>query len=168
MDKQIEAQNCPICGSDIQNQKKNPLLYGKTVCKKCYNGFGRRRSVAFLADFAIWLVGVSIIDAVAVLPANEVKGLMVLLFPVFCFKDGLSGCSVGKAMMGLQVINTTSGKPIGWIASFMRNVPLIIPIIPPIIFFQFTQGKRLGDGWSKSRVIWKKYRDKVPFVVDHV
>lgn len=166
MDEQVESPNCPICGSDIHNQKKSPLLYGKMVCKKCYNGFGVRRSVAFLVDFAIWTVVVAAIAMLADLHSDEITGLSVLVFPIFCLKDGLSGCSLGKAIMGLQVINTTSGKPIGWVGSFLRNLPLIIPIIPLIIFFQYTQGKRLGDGWSHSRVIWKKYRDKVPFVVN--
>jgi uncharacterized RDD family membrane protein YckC len=83
----------------------------------------------------------------------------------FFFKDGFRGCSPGKAIMGIQVINITSGKAAGFWSSFKRNLPLIIPFMPVIIDSRIRKGNRIGDGWANTRVIWKKYNDKAPFMV---
>ena len=129
MDTPIDPQVCPLCGSDKYMGKKSTPLYGKLVCKKCNNRFALRRSFAFFVDFILWLGAVIVVVMVAGLQGDEIRGLAVLAFLVFCLKDGFSGYSFGKALMGLQVISTTSGKPIGWGTSFKRNLPLIVLIV---------------------------------------
>lgn len=92
----------------------------------------------------------------------------ILSFPIFCLKDGFSGSSPGKIMMGLQVVDKTSGQAIRFRVSFKRNLALMIPFMPLIVAFQLHKGNRIGDGWANTRVIWKKYRDKLPFAISNV
>ena len=92
----------------------------------------------------------------------------VILFPFFAFKDGFQGYSFGKILMGLQVVNVTSNEPIGFLASFKRNVVFMIPILVLYVAFDLCKGKRLGDGWANTKVIWRKYRQKTPFVTSDI
>ena len=80
----------------------------------------------------------------------------ILIFVTLC-KDCFSGHSAGKAMCGVRVIDETTGKPGGIWASFKRNLPLVIPLVPIFVGFQLCEGHRTGDGWSNTKVIWKKY-----------
>ena len=66
-------------------------------------------------------------------------------------------------MLGLQVIDEEKQMPIGMGKSLMRNFPLLIPFMPIIIAFNLLKGKRWGDGFAETRVIWTKYKDRVPF-----
>lgn len=67
--------------------------------------------------------------------------------------------------MGLQVVHETSDEPTGFWVSFKRNLLLAIPIMELVVAVQLYKGHRWGDGWSESRVIWEKYREKVPFAI---
>jgi uncharacterized RDD family membrane protein YckC len=80
-----------------------------------------------------------------------------ILTPAFLFKDCFSGQSLGKATCGVKVIDETTGEPGGIGASLKRNLPLVIPFMPLIVAFQLCKGHRTGDGWSNTKVIWKKY-----------
>jgi uncharacterized RDD family membrane protein YckC len=168
-------QTCPLCGKDTHMGKKAKLLYGHLVCRKCWYNFATRRQLAYAVDAILWEVCLGIVGIVfglAELSDNVIRGLslpMVLAFPLaFCLKDGFSGSSPGKAMMGVQVVDKTTGAPIGFGASFKRNLPLLIPFMPFIVCFQLSAGNRIGDGWANTRVIWKKYRDKAPFTISNV
>jgi uncharacterized RDD family membrane protein YckC len=76
---------------------------------------------------------------------------------VFIGKDCFSGQSPGKALMGVQVIDSETGTPSNFWKSFKRNLPLFIPLMFIFIAFSLKKGSRIGDGWAKSKVIWKKY-----------
>jgi hypothetical protein len=52
-------------------------------------------------------------------------------------------------------------------ASVKRNLPLAVPYIN-ILFMvigvaQMEDGPRIGDGWAKTMVIWRKYEWTPPF-----
>jgi uncharacterized RDD family membrane protein YckC len=161
-------QTCSLCGKDKHMGKKAKPLYGYLVCRKCYYAFANRRQFAFGADIILWNVSLGILGIVlglAGLSSDAIQGLAYLLFPVFCMKDEFS---LGKAMMGVQVVDKTTGKPVSLGASFKRNLPLIIPFIPLIVAFQLCKGNRVGDGWANTCVIWKKYKDKAPFTIGNV
>jgi uncharacterized RDD family membrane protein YckC len=66
-------------------------------------------------------------------------------------------------MLGLQVVDVDSGQGAGFGASFKRNLPLLIPVVPLIVAIQLNGGPRWGDGWANTRVVWKKYRGRGPF-----
>jgi uncharacterized RDD family membrane protein YckC len=159
---------CPLCGLD-KNMKKPMPLYDTLVCKKCLYKFANRRQIAYIIDnvlFRIALLPVVIGIAVAVQQlqlggaAEILANLSVwLLIPIFFFKDGFSGYSLGKLICGVRLMNVETGKPGGFGMSFVRNLPMLIPFVVVIMAFQLQKGNRWGDRWTKSKVIWMKYKD---------
>lgn len=175
MDNVAIPERCPLCGSDANMAKKAKLLYEFPVCKKCYYAFASRRQFAYFIDlllfwgliFAVGHFLVIIRGSTSIkLPEISYNALSLLLFPVFCIKDGcIDGSSIGKAMMGVKAIDIKTGQPIRFISSFKRNWMLIIPIVPLIIAGQLCKGNRWGDKWGRSKVIWKKYATIKPFTI---
>lgn len=158
---------CPLCGSGKHMAKAKPL-YGHMVCKKCYYSFANQRQLAYFLDLLIYYAICFIVGLLlGVLMAasgssksdfeNVASLLGWILLPFLICKDCFSGQSVGKAMCGVKVIDETTGEPGGIGASFKRNLPLVIPFMPLFVAFQLSKGHRTGDGWSNTKVIWKKY-----------
>lgn len=73
----------------------------------------------------------------------------------------LGGQSVGKKAMKLKVVTLGGESLIGnWNAAFVRNAVLMIPFFPLVELVVLLtregkpdQGRRLGDEWSKTKVI---------------
>jgi hypothetical protein len=63
----------------------------------------------------------------------------------------------GKLLCGVRVVNRDTYKPIGPMASCLRNLPLWIPFMIFWVAFRLMRGYRTGDRWSGSKVIWRKY-----------
>ncbi len=102
-------------------------------------------------------------------------GLVLALFYLSLCDSMYGGQSVGKKFIGFSVISLEDGKPCTTKQSFIRNLPLIVPlgfaIIPPwgIIFctillvplvlletyllFKLDSGHRLGDVMADTTVI---------------
>ncbi len=160
---------CPICGSSEHLGDKLKELYDRSVCKKCHSGFMNRRIGAFIIDLNIWIWVLlplfGVIGQFDEISGGTLNNLDLLTYLIFVFKDGFKGQSPGKKLMGVQVVDKTTGQPIGFLASFKRNLPLLIPLAVFFIWAELREGKRLGDGWANTRVIWEKYRDKAPFVL---
>lgn len=157
---------CPVCGRDRWMGTKAKMLYGQPVCSKCHSAFANRRQAAFVVDTIIYGLVLTVAFTLAgVSDADTVRGTAFLLFPVFGLKDGFRGSSPGKALLGVQVVDERTGQPGGFGGAFKRNLILIVPFVPLIIAFTLGSGKRWGDSWAKTRVIWKKYRDRAPFAV---
>ncbi len=158
---------CPLCGnSKYMNDAR--MLYGQLVCRKCYYSFANRRQLAYFLDLLVYygillIAGVIVGGVMGASGSSEsaIQGAASLLgwilLPVLICKDCFSGQSAGKAMCGVKVIDQTTGEPGGIGSSFKRNLPLVIPFVPLIIAFQLCKGHRTGDGWSNTKVIWKKY-----------
>jgi len=150
---------CPLCGLE-KHMNKSKLLYETPVCKTCYYKFANRRQMAFIIDntlfqiaiFTMAFAGISVIGA-------GVDLIGYAIFPIFCMKDGFAGYSFGKWLCRVRLLNINTGTPGGFYMSFLRNIPTIIPIFPLIIAYQLQKGKRWGDQWSGSKVIWLKYKD---------
>ena len=165
---------CPLC-QQMRKAKKFKLLYNAPICRKCYYRFANRRQLAYLLDalvlqafamligfgLAAWFAssGVSPDDADLIL---AMVGWVALPL-VFFLKDGFAGHSLGKLAAGVQVVDRETFEPIGFGRSFLRNLPLIIPIVPLFIAFMLQKGYRWGDGWARSKVIWKRYRSHPVF-----
>lgn len=150
------TSECPLCGKS-KHMAKARLLYGHAVCKKCYYSFANRRQLAFGIDLIIWGIVFSVFVRLTGMDEEEARGLWYLALAVFLMKDGFSGYSPGKALLGLRTINEVNGKPIGFGSSFKRNLPTLVPFMPLVIAFQLCEGHRTGDKWSASKVIWKQY-----------
>jgi uncharacterized RDD family membrane protein YckC len=170
MENADTPQTYSLCGREKYMEKKAKSLYGQSVCKKCYDGFTNRRQAAFLVDLALWYGIITALGFIVGRPLPQQVETLLALCPwvAFLFKDGFAGHSPGKALMGIQVVNEESGNPTGFGVSFKRNVLLIVPFMILIVAFQLRAGYRVGDRWARSKVIWKKYRDKAPFVVGNV
>ncbi len=168
------GESCPICGTMKGMQRKN-LLYGHNVCKGCRNGFANRHQLAYFIDGVIafilqiaagYVLGVllGITGFASPTSVGIVEWFLFVFFVVALLaKDGFSGTSPGKALMGVQAIQRSTGVPIGFGASIMRNLPTAIPIVPLIVALQLIKGPRWGDGWAGTKVIWRKYADNPVF-----
>jgi uncharacterized RDD family membrane protein YckC len=155
-------------------------LYGKPVCAKCRNGFANRRQAAYIVDwFAIHFAPVMLFAllprAAPSNPFTAVGGPPLVaydwlttvfswaLFLLFIAKDGFGGHSPGKALCGVQVVDAKTLEPIRFWASFKRNLVLLVPFGAIVVALTMMGGKRWGDGWAGTRVIWKKYRHRPVF-----
>jgi uncharacterized RDD family membrane protein YckC len=169
MDNLITPQACQICGDHKRMVKSTRSLYGQPVCKKCYDTFASRRQMAFFVDMVLWYGLIGLSGLVAGGLPSEGAGILLastLAWVVFLFKDGFSGHSPGKAIMGIQVIQQHSGQPGGFWLSLKRNLLLVLPFMIPMVAFQLGSGYRIGDRWANTKVIWKKYRHTPPFAIE--
>lgn len=170
----MSEEPCPLCQKS-KDMRKPKQLYGTPVCKKCYYRFANRRQLAYFLDWFFWRVLMMFIGAaIGVIAAmsggqdSEALGLVLtlmtwLLVPVFALKDGFTGQSPGKAICDVQVVDERTGDPAGFVASFKRNLVLLVPFVPLIVAFLLCKGSRWGDGWAKTRVVWKRYADHPVF-----
>jgi uncharacterized RDD family membrane protein YckC len=179
---------CCLCGNWLQFGSK--ALYGYQVCPKCHTDFAWKRAFAYILDivFVNLIVGVLIVIAIVIgaiimaaaqstnNDAAGTAGAMVFLFGylgsfliayvLITLRDGFNGMSPGKRILGLQVINSVSGLPAKVPDSLKRNIILAVPVIPIVVIVQiFTgNGSRLGDEWAQTKVVWKQYADRAPFL----
>lgn len=128
------------------------------------------RALAWLVDFALRLAVLFI--ALVVLGLLGTAGLgayLVLLFTVFwlypvLFEALWDGRTPGKRALGLQVVSA-DGAPIGWRASFTRNLLRTVDMLP----FGYATGlvaslcdpaaRRLGDMVAGTLVVHRLARD---------
>ncbi len=73
-------------------------------------------------------IDLTVMIALASIPLYPAGPLAAFLYILIC--DGLSsGCSPGKRVVGLRVINTTTGKPASFKDSIVRNSTVAIPVL---------------------------------------
>jgi uncharacterized RDD family membrane protein YckC len=177
---------CSVCDQPLILPQKR--LYGYYVCDKCHSDFATKRAFAYLVDMTLWsfllfpltilifaISGISGAVVAAATHNDNIGANMAVVVLLLCVLgeaflvlglDGFKGHSPAKAMFGLQVIDDRTGRPANFFDSIQRNLPLAIPFMPLYAGYQVFQfeGKRIGDGWSRTKVIWKQYRNKPPFL----
>jgi uncharacterized RDD family membrane protein YckC len=96
-----------------------------------------------LLRIAAFLVDALSISIVLVLPASAVsygmtwasnpRAIQLVWWVALCilvlamlFRDGVRGRSMGKQLLGLRLL-TPRGEGCGYIRSFVRNIPLVVP-----------------------------------------
>jgi len=171
-----EAQ-CPICDRQVR-AKAMRKLYEVPVCKKCRNAFANRRQGAYLLDVLLLYVLSMLFGAALGLMFPEVfdQGLetagsavfylayMWLFLPIlFALKDGFRGYSPGKWLLGVRVVDRETLEPIGFGRALKRNLCFIVPFAPLVILVRMIKGRRWGDGWANTLVVWTKHAHRVPF-----
>ena len=118
--------------------KHVPLPAGEIVKAEPVN-----RLLAYLIDAVICTVGFIL----CILPG----------FAYLLLKDSLyDGRSIGKKVMGLQVIHSGTLTPCKMMESVIRNVSLAIPLfgfVDAIMVFVDADNLRFGEKWSETRVI---------------
>ncbi len=177
----MDENHCPICSRELKKPHKCKPLYGMKVCRKCRNSFANRRQAAYLIDVILFQIAaylvVFLVEWPMIRPSSNPAqtnyvavtviefGLGWLVLPLFFFcKDGFNGYSLGKWLMGVQVIDVESREPIRFLRSLKRNLVLLIPYVGFFgVVLTMMKGKRWGDGWAKTQVVWKKYEFKPPF-----
>lgn len=169
-----QEATCPLCRKPGALRKKAKRLYGGTVCKKCYYKFANRRQGAYLIDTVV-LGGVVFFLSYYIELAAPIGGMMtagssifevlyqIAINAVFFMKDGFGGKSPGRWLTRITVVDSLTREPIGFVQSFKRNLPLLVPFSVLIIAFTLGKGPRWGDKWAKTRVVWDKYKHEFPF-----
>jgi|688.fasta_scaffold1134676_1 uncharacterized RDD family membrane protein YckC len=74
----------------------------------------------------------------------------------YLLNDGLpNGQSLGKKLFRIQVIDEKTGEPCQIGRSFLRNLPMVIPLINlfDVMFIFGEKRKRLGDYWAGTIVV---------------
>lgn len=69
-------------------------------------------------------------------------------------RDAVDGQSLGRRLLGQQVVFADTGKPIGPVASFKRE--LVLHVLLPvelILLLMDPRRRRLGDSWARTVVI---------------
>ncbi len=174
----LESYACPVC--DRQIKTKNPRkLFGTPVCTKCRNGFANRRQLGYVIDWTLLMIVFFFGGVLYVLFFGDVVPLeddsslsadvLELLFfwvvvpLLFAMKDGFRGYSPGKWVCGVRVVDWETREPISFLQSFKRNLILVVPFMPLVVAFQLVRGRRMGDLWAKTGVIWVKKAHRMPF-----
>lgn len=138
-------------------------MYGHEVCSKCRNAFAYRRDLAYIIDTLLYF-GCPFLYFRLVYGVATPLLIALGLWAAFLLKDGFEGHSPGKAILGLRVISEEDGEALGFGRSLMRNLPMLIPFAPIVMYFELGKGHRTGDGWSKAKVIWKRFASNVVFL----
>lgn len=101
------------------------------------------------------LIDVLIVAGLTLTVIGSILGLAY-----FLTKDSLpiyEGQSLGKRLLKLKVLDNETNLPIknDYMKSFLRNIPLIIPVFQFIDAFMVfsTNGKRFGDQWANTMVV---------------
>ncbi len=176
---------CPLCLREYTRRRKPALLYATLVCSKCRTGLANRRQLAFVLDsvlffFLYWGFVVAVIalvvesgspagpglaSAIGVFAFIFVLPLMFIL--TFILKDGFSGYSPGKLLLGLRVVDVRTRQPTGFWRSCKRNLTVLVPYAGPIVgAITMMRGQRWGEGWAKTMVIRTKLSHRPPYVLE--
>jgi uncharacterized RDD family membrane protein YckC len=120
------------------------------------------RIAAFLVDamsLALILILPASIISYAMTWTTTPKGIQLvwwaalgILIVAVLFRDGFRGRSMGKQILGLRLL-TPRGEGCGYGRSFVRNVPLVIPLWNLLEVILVLAGKpRTGDRIARTTV----------------
>lgn len=124
------------------------------------------RLIAQLLDsfVAVLVIIVSVLLSNLSTKIGEIVGLfgiLAALFYILC-ADGLAGGqSYGKRIMGICVIDATSGRSCTFIKSLLRNISLAFLGLIDWIFIFSEKRQRLGDMLANTIVVRKKSRSNI-------
>jgi len=175
-----DEPRCPLCGVLFSSvwpriPPTERRLNRIVVCRHCQNAYVRRRLAAFIVDCGVCvMIGEAASWITTAMTSSsgwrpwivswEDKWVTnVLVWAFILLRDGLAGQSPGKAVLGLQVIDWNTGRPVGFWQSLKRNLPILVPCAIIVMPATLEKGWRWGDHWARTRVIWKKHRLELPF-----
>lgn len=109
---------------------------------------------------AAWVDGMPVLAAwVLYVRAGSLAGAGIAVL-YLVLRDSIGGQSLGKLLVGLVVVNVTTGRLCTWKESVLRNVFALIPganIVAPFLetvtIIRDPQGQRLGDRLAHTQVI---------------
>jgi uncharacterized RDD family membrane protein YckC len=120
------------------------------------------RIAAFLVDalsIAIVLIVPASIVSYSMTWTGSPKGIqlvwwaaLAVLMLAMLLRDGFRRRSIGKQLLGLRVL-TPRGEGCGYIRSFIRNIPLVVPLWNVLEVFLVLAGRsRTGDRMARTSV----------------
>lgn len=120
------------------------------------------RLIANIIDWVVtWMLFLGPFFLFEVVLKREVPGVVTVISLIsaplyYLLNDGLpNGQSLGKKLFRIQVIDEKTGQPCRIGKSFLRNLPMLIPLINliDIWFIFFERRKRLGDHLAGTVVV---------------
>lgn len=158
---------CPFCGRRVEKSAFLPY-YDGYACAECRASIMARRVGAYLFDqFVVTYVGVTVLLVIGIAlvwaldldvrsPVFAIAVLVAFFGSIGAWlaKDAwFNGRSPGKAVFGLRVVRVDNGRPISALGSFIRNLPLLIGLVPLIVGVQICTGsmRRWGTAWPVPR-----------------
>lgn len=126
-----------------------------------------KRFVAFFIDIFMGIVFLLPICACLVLLNIEMKRSLLpwlVWGTIFC-KDCFGGRSIGKRVLGYQVIDSKTGLIARPLKCMFRNLFYLLGIIDVTAMFYHSKGSRLGDYAVHTQVIiYNKTSEKIQWV----
>jgi uncharacterized RDD family membrane protein YckC len=116
---------------------------------------GKRFQGQFIDGLVSYLVGYMALYLLSFAFDKDVAGPAAIIIGLsyFLFSDSLpNGQSIGKRLLGIQVLNGTTKQPCTIIQSFIRNITFPLGIID-WIFILFQSHRRLGDYLASTVVV---------------
>ncbi len=166
-----ESVNCGLCGRALGGF--SPRLNDVRVCGSCYADYFTRRHVAFALDWFVlflvpwaalmWLAGFSGTGPVFMGVDSPLMIFLIARIPLV-IRDAVFHRSPGKALTGLGVIDRISGEGCNFTQSVKRNFVLAIPVLGvPYAWLTLFSGRRIGDRYAGTLVVWQSRRHMPPF-----
>lgn len=134
-----------------------------------------KRSAAFGIDLALSVILLLLLYVIIYIYSSiyetNIKGMLLVSVILSIFwallsaayitlRDGFfKGRSLGKKVLGLQVIKIKTGKPCSYIDSILRNILIVIPfcgLIDLMWTYVDHNGRRIGDYIAGTRVMVEK------------
>jgi uncharacterized RDD family membrane protein YckC len=148
----VDSSTCVMCGGDTESRRQP--YYDAVACLRCSRRATSRRTWAFIVDFNL-AFGLGSAATLAV-PSGNVELMALVAFVVgaglFVLRDAVRGISPGKLLLGLRVVDSSTGLPIGVTQSLRRNGLLALPLFPILAAFLVWKGPHLGDLHAGTRV----------------
>lgn len=164
-DTKLGCEPCGLCGA-VYHAIETFDLYELRVCADCRAALSQRRQAAFAIDCILFVVAGCAVQFMYFGAAGSWKmpGWVVLPFvALFFLKDGFRGMSPGKWLLGVQVLDEVTLRPAGFRASCQRNLVFLLNWIAMIVVLgDVAKGRRWGDRWAGTVVIWRRYADRMP------
>ena len=138
----------------------------RLYCSKCRKRIANRRLLAFLIDYFV----IYILCYIVIFTLVKTESLVVLYTPYIplfymLLKDALfAGQSIGKKVLGIQVIDVSNGAACSYLESFKRNLPIFF--VPFALLFGTAdilkkKIQRFGEGWANTVVVfWKQQEEQ--------
>lgn len=120
----------------------------------------KRRIAAFMLDYAVLVAVLCIILAVTIIgfdDAPDPSGLLLpgllIIFLLFFGKDCFNGISIGRWIMGIQVVNAENAETPTKGKLILRNISQVLWPLEFIVLAVSKDKQRLGDLMTNTRVI---------------
>jgi uncharacterized RDD family membrane protein YckC len=143
----------------INSTKEIEEIIEDTFVKSKYDEKYASRGVRWFANFIDSLIEYALLFPILI--TNSIIHLiyfsLIAYILYFLFKDALfNGQSIGKKMLGINVVNKTDETYCDLKSSFLRNITLLLTIIDAI-FILGVGKQRLGDRLANTIVVKSTY-----------